>query len=420
MTIFPKNFLWGASTSSHQVEGNNYNNWSEWEKENAEKLARNSRNQYSWVPAKDFFRDQMESPQNYISGIACDHYNRYEEDFDILKKLGLNSYRFSIEWSRIEPEEGKFDQKELEHYKKVVAALRSRGIEPLPTLWHWTMPIWLRDKGGILAKDFPVLFANYSKIVVAHLKNDATKWITLNEPNIIAALSYLEGRWPPQGKSVLLYIRAIHKLISAHKKSFLEIKKIDSNIQVGIAHAMTYFEAFDKNPITIIHKILADWSWNRYFLNRISKYQDFIGLNFYSRNRIIGLKRWRNENKLTSDMGWELYPKGIYYVLKELDGYKKPIYITENGLADSQDRNRAWYIKEILKNLEQAISEDVDVRGYLYWSLLDNFEWADGYWPRFGLVEIDRKTLERKIRPSAFEFAELIKYYNQKASSSSQ
>ncbi|MDP3954032.1 MAG: glycoside hydrolase family 1 protein [bacterium] len=406
---FPENFLWGAATASHQVEGNTENDWTEWEGATAKLKVKSSKLKV-WP---DYILSSYPNPlqeENYISGRACDHYNRFKEDFDIAKSLGHTAHRFSIEWSRIEPEEGKFDEKEIEHYRQVILALRERGIEPLVTLWHWTLPLWLRDKGGIVAKKFPEYFARYAEKVVSKLstpgvENGVRFWITINEPLVISSHSYLKGNWPPQIKNPIKYLGAVKNLIKAHIKAYDKIKSIDSESLVGIAKHQIYFEAYENHSINRIMKSFADWHWNFYFLNKIKDKQDFIGLNHYFHKTAGG----KNKNEKISDIGWELYPEAIYHVLKELKKYNKPIYITENGLADVQDKYREWFIKESLKNVHKAIEEGVAVRGYMYWSLLDNFEWAHGFWPRFGLTEIDYKTLERKIRPSAYKYAEIIK-----------
>jgi len=404
---FPENFYWGSATSAHQVEGGTRNDWTEWEEANAERLAKEAERKFGRLSRWPDIKKQAQNPQNYISGKACDHYNRYEKDFDIVKSLGHSAYRFSIEWSRIEPEEGKWNEKEIEHYRQAIAALRARNLEPFVTLWHWTIPLWLQDKGGVKSKKFPEYFAKYAKKMAVELP-DVKFWITLNEPEIYPANSYLKGIWPPQKRCIRSYWRVTKNLIHAHNAAFDVIKKIGSGAKVGIAKNNINFEAYQNKFINRLLKKLIDWLWNFYFLDKVSDKQDFIGLNHYFHNRIdYGFNK--NENKKISDMGWELYPGGIYHVLKDLKKYNKPIYITENGLADARDVNREWFIKETLRNIHRAIQEDVDVKGYFYWSLLDNFEWDKGFWPRFGLVEIDYKTMERKIRPSARVYAEICK-----------
>ena len=416
--IFPKGFYFGAATSAHQVEGGNCNDWTEWEIQNTKIKVQNAtlrqaQGVNSWP---DYIMKNYPNPlqeENYISGKACDHYNRFREDFDIAQKLGHNAHRFSIEWSRIEPEEGRFNEAEIEHYRQVIKALRERGIEPFVTLWHWPVPVWLRDKGGWKSKEIIPYFSRYVERVVLALQRDVNFWITLNEPLVFAKISYLEGRWPPQEKSVFSYLRVSSNLIKAHKIAYGVIKNIQPNAQVGIAHNMSFFEVENNNFVNRALKRFGEWRKNYAFLNAIREHQDFIGFNYYSHYRVnFGYSKIETEK--ISDMGWSLYPPGIYYMLRALKKYNKPIYITENGLADSRDNNRSWFIVEHLKWIAEAIQEGVDIRGYFHWSLLDNFEWSDGFWPRFGLVEVDYRTMERKIRPSAWEYKKIIgKYSNE-------
>lgn len=372
---FPKDFLWGAATSAYQVEGGIKNDWS----------------------------------LVFDAGLACDHYNRFREDFDLARSLNQNAHRFSIEWSRIEPEEGKFNEKEIEHYRQVIRALRERGIESFVTLWHWTFPLWFSKKGGFEKRKNIKYFLGYVEKVVSSFKNDVNFWLTLNEPEIYSSNSFLTGKWPSQKKSLLSYLKVFMNLVWAHRKAYKIIKKINPQAQVGLAKNNIYFESVNKNPFNYFLKKMADFWWNFLFLNKIWLYLDFIGLNYYYHNRIKGLKFSQNENKEVSDMNWEIYPQGVYYVLKDLKRYKKPVYITENGLADAKDEKREKFIKEHLFWIHKAIEEGIDVRGYFHWSLVDNFEWDKGFWPRFGLIEIDYKTMERKIRPSAYEYAKICK-----------
>lgn len=372
--LFPQGFLWGAATSSHQVEGGNHNDWTEWEKKG-----------------------------HFVSGRACDHYTRFREDFYIAKSLGHNTHRLSIEWSRVEPEEGKFDQREIEHYREVILALRERGMEPFVTLWHWTLPLWMRDKGGVASREFADMFECYAKHVAEALSDQVRFWVTINEPMVWAMNAYARGVWPPQKKSIMMFFCAVRNLAHAHRQVYKSIHSVYSDqrtVFVGIAKNNPYFEGWIA-PI-------ARWFWNDLFLNRIADRQDFIGLNYYFHNRIKGFSFNQNENKETSDMGWEIYPEGIYHVLKDLEKYRKPIYITENGVADARDIHREAFIREHMRWVSKAMQEGVDVRGYFYWSLLDNFEWDKGFLPRFGLVKMDYKTMERKIRPSAWEYKKFI------------
>jgi beta-glucosidase len=272
-------------------------------------------------------------------------------------------------------------------------------MEPFVTLWHWTFPIWFENKGGFATRKNIEYFARFAEKMVSELAN-VRFWITLNEPEIYAQNSYFEGIWPPQEKSLLTALRVVYNLVHAHRLAFKKMKAINARAQIGIAKNNIYFEAYKNQLQNILAKTFLDWFWNFHFLNKISGTQDFIGLNHYFHNRI----HWRlnqNENRKTSDMGWELCPEAIYHVLKDLNKYSLPIFITENGLADAKDMQRAWFIKETLINTHRAISEGVDVRGYFHWSLTDNFEWDKGFWPRFGLIAIDYPTQKRKPRPSA-------------------
>jgi len=241
---FPKGFYWGAATSSHQVEGNNHNDWSQWEKKNAGRLVKEAivlqESKNLWSEQVLNYHPNPLEVENYISGRACDHYNRFREDFDIAKTLGHNAHRFSIEWSRIEPEEGKFDEKEIEHYRQVILALKERGIEPFVTLWHWTLPIWLAQKGGVRNKDFPKYFERYVNEIVRSF-NSVKYWLTINEPEIYALNSYSRGRWPPQKRGALNFYLTVRTLIKAHERAYGAIKKILPLSVVGVVCNLSDF-----------------------------------------------------------------------------------------------------------------------------------------------------------------------------------
>lgn len=407
---FPAGFLWGAATASHQVEGNTINDWSEWEQAHAERLAKESHEDFGNLPCWNRVKSEAENPENYLSGASTDHYHLYEKDFDTLQSLGLNVYRFSLEWSRIEPKKGVFNAEELTHYKKVVAALKARNIEPFVTLWHWTLPLWLRDEGGLLAKNFSVYFENYTRKVLEILGPDIKFIVTLNEPDVVTSHAYLKGAWPPQQKSLVSFFRATMNLVNAHKKAYATIKEKYPSIQIGIAKHNVYFEVARKNLWNNFLKSIADYTWNKWWLNRIKNHQDFIGLNHYNRNVIDG---WygKNPNKQVTDFGWEFIPESLTNTLTELIPYNKPIYVTENGLADATDELRQQFIPRVIKAMEEAVKQGAPVKGYMYWSLLDNFEWDKGYWLKFGLIAVDRKTFVRTIRPSAEIYAKLVQKY---------
>jgi len=402
---FPDGFLWGAATASHQAEGGTHNNWSEWEKKNAERLAGKAGKEWQRWQQDKF--PEMFDPKNYISGRACDHYNLFEKDFDLAKSGGHTAHRFSIEWSRVEPEEGKFDQKEIEHYRKVIAALRERGVEPFVTMWHWTHPVWLEEMGGCENKKFPEYFARYAEVLVKNLGESVRFWITLNEPDVVASHSYMKGVWPPQKKNFFTYIAVMNRLAETHRQAYAVVKKHFSEAEVGVAKHQVSFQVIRPTSINNLLKRVGHYFWNKWFLNKIKDQQDFIGLNHYNRN-VVDNGFYKNPNERVTDFGWEFYPESIKQALIELKPYGKPVYITENGLADADDSDREEFIRRSLGAIHEAISEGVDVRGYLYWSFLDNFEWDKGFWLRFGLIEIDYRTLERKPRKSFYAYKEII------------
>jgi beta-glucosidase len=385
----PRKFFWGSATSAHQVEGGNRNDWSEWEKKNAGRLAEEARRK-KWPT---YVADVHPSPldhENYISGRACDHYHRFREDFDIACSLGHNAHRFSVEWSRIEPEEGRFNEREIEHYREVIKALRERGMEPFVTLWHWTLPVWLSAEGGVLAYDFPNYFERYAKRMAEEFPG-VMYWITLNETNVYTVQGYWRGAWPPGKRAFWKFIRASDALSKAHRATYGGIHDIIPDARVGVAHHVIYSTRFPA--------WLKNFLWNDVFLLSIKNHQDFIGINYYRSDRFLSDY---------SDMGWVIDPEGLSHVLKQAARFGKPIFILENGIADSRDDKRARFVREHVSAMERAMREGADVRGYFYWSLLDNFEWDKGFWPRFGLVEVDYTTLERKIRPSAREYKKII------------
>jgi beta-glucosidase len=372
---FPEGFLWGAATASYQVEGGIENcDWAE--------AARDGK-----VPE---------------CGQACDHYNRYEEDFDIAKTLGHNAHRFSVEWARIEPEEGKFNDEAIEHYREVLRALHERGMTPMVTLWHFTLPVWFSKSGGWERKDAPEVFARYCAHVVHELGDAVKNYSTINEPMVVAGIGYIRGRWPPFGnKAFLRYFKMLTNMARGHGAAYRAIKKEYPNKEVGIVkHTIPYMAG--KNPL---HKIAAWFSnlgWTYLFMSRVHKECDWIGLNYYNR-KVFGETRTLEK----TDMGWNIDPEGIYDALQILKKYKKPIYIAEAGCADASDKFRTDYIRDTIRAIHHAVRNGVKVKGYCYWSLLDNYEWAEGFGKRFGLVEVNYDTLERTIRPSAYVYKEI-------------
>jgi beta-glucosidase len=389
------------------VEGGTKNNWTEWENKNAERLSREAKGKWQEWQEEKF--PEMFEPENYISGNACNHYNLYETDFDMAKEMGHNAYRFSIEWSRIEPEEGKFDEKEIEHYRNVILALKSRGIEPFVCLWHWTHPAWLEEKGGIASNKFPEYFRRYAKLMAERMV-DVNFWLTINEPMSVIPSCYLIGIWPPQRRNPLVALRVYRILANAHKQGYDAIHEVNSGAQVGFANVVGFFEPNNKkSPLDKLIVYIAEYFGNRKFLNMVKGKNDFLALQYYFHYKLSFFKGRTNKDEKITDLGWEIYQEGIYHLLKWMGTYNLPIYITENGLADSEDANRSDFIKKGLAWAHKAMSEGVNLKGYFYWSLLDNFEWDKGFWPRFGLIEVDFETQTRTIRRSAVEYAKICK-----------
>lgn len=371
---FPEGFLWGAATASHQVEGGIENN--------------------DWAQA-------ARAGKVPVCGRACDHYNLFERDFDIAVSLGHNAHKISLEWSRIEPRDGEFDREEIEHYKQVLAALKRRNLKAFVCIWHFTLPDWFVKRGGFFAPDAEKIFVRYAGKVASELGDKIDFLITINEPNIYASNTHLRGLWPPFIKNPFSYLRLLNGLVRCHRAAFSEIKKVAPALPVGISKNNIYFHS-NKNPIHQFSTAYIKWFWNRRFLNKIDEHLDFIGLNYYFH------KGWGTHgNHEKTDFGWDICPEGIFHVLLELERYRKPIYIIENGLADAADTRRANFIRDHVTYIHKAIEQEIDVRGYLHWSLLDNYEWAEGFEKRFGLVEVDYRTHERRIRKSALYFKEV-------------
>ncbi len=404
INIFPKHFFWGASTAAHQVEGHLVNDWSVWELAHAKELALTAHERWGHLPIWPDIKRQAENPSNYVSGKGVEHYKRYKEDFTLIKKLNLNALRFSIEWARLEPKEGEWNEEAVAHYHDYINELRRRGIEPLLNIWHWTMPTWFADKGGFKKRSNVRYFDHFVQKVADEYAEELTYIITLNEPNVYVTFSYLNGEWTPQEKNPWSAINVYWNLVRAHKKAYKILKAKKPSLEIGIAAQLANIQA--KRPHNLFDELstkIMRYGWNWWFLRRIRKRQDFVGVNYYFSDYYTGLFKRKNPNVPINDMGWYMEPEGLYpLLLRAWARYKKPIFITENGVADQNDEYRRWWLEETIVAMERAMSEGVDLRGYFHWSLLDNFEWVYGYWPRFGLVAVDRQNgMERTIRPSA-------------------
>lgn len=409
--LFPKNFYWGASTASHQVEGGTVNQWSVWELAHAQQLAHSAEQRLSWTPEWEAIQKQAKDPGNYVSGRGVDHYNRYKEDFDIAKGLNLSAFRFGVEWSRLEPNEGQWDEEAVEHYRDYIKQLKKRHIEPFLNLWHWTLPTWFTDKGGFTKSSNLMYFKRFVQKISDEYGHELSYVLTLNEPNVYASFGYLTAEWPPQERNVWKFMACYWNLTRAHIAAYKILKTAHPKIQVGVATQLANIQA--KRPHNVFDQTSTKWMryfWNWWFLNRIRNHQDFIGFNYYFTDYFTGLLKRSNPSVPLNDMGFYMEPEGLYpLLLRVWSRFKKPIFVTENGVADHADQYRQWWIEETLIAMERALSEGVDIRGYFHWSLLDNFEWAYGWWPKFGLVHVDRERgMKRTVRPSAQWFGKKI------------
>lgn len=417
----PKDFLFGSATAATQIEGGDINsNW------------------YYWGL-------QGRIDNNGSTIVAADHYNRIEEDIQLMKEMNHQIYRMSIEWSRIEPHEGKWSEEGISHYQEEIKALLKSGIKPLITLHHFSHPQWFEEMGQWTNKNSAKYFVRFVEKIVSSIGHEVNEFCTINEPNVFANDSFMEGKYPPGKKDdIKSYFKASRNLIISHLKAYEMIHKIRETMGykdtlVGIAMHIAYFDVNEKNLLTSISKKLMDYSFHKLFLKGMieghltfpigwgyplgrGRYCDFIGVNYYSRHLIHSSSNpamlfgeVRVEDNLpderVNDLGWEIYPEGLYKVVKQVyDYYKLPIYITENGIPDAEDRKRSEFIYNHILEVKRLIDNGVDIRRYYYWSLLDNLEWNDGYTPRFGLVEVNYETLERRVRKSGHFYSELCKH----------
>ncbi len=410
---FPKKFLWGTATAAHQVEGGNHNQWSVWELEHARTLAVQADHTISYVPVWDEIKAEATNPDNYISGRASDHFRRYEKDFDVLKKMNMNAFRFSIEWSRIEPREGAWSAEAITHYKDYIQALKDRGIEPVLTLFHFTLPVWFAQKGGFEKRGNIKYFVRFAEKVLREVGANVRYIVTINEPEVYASMSYETGAWPPNRSSKVAKLKVLHNLALAHKNIAKQARKTSRRFKIGVAYNLAHHYSGDDAVLSRATTSVSRWLRDDLFLDAIKRNVDWIGVNYYFSTRYFGY-RSHNPNERVSDLGWDMQPENIQYVLERLYAkYGKPLIVTENGVADKNDEYRQWWLSKTLQAMHRAIKNGVPLEGYLHWSLLDNFEWAYGKWPRFGLLEVDYETFQRKPRKSAVWFARVLGHIRQ-------
>ena len=397
---FPDGFLWGTSSAAHQVEGDNRNNdWWAWEQ----------------TPGHIQGGDTSE--------VACDHYRRYREDFRLLRKLHNNAHRLSIEWSRVEPRPGEFDGRELRHYRDVLGDLRENGLEPMLTLHHFTSPAWFAAGGGWRAPGAADAFLRFTRRVVDELGDLVALWCTINEPNIYAANGWMVGEFPPGRRGdVAGFLRVIARMREAHERAYRLIHERLPDARVGLSHHKFLFlpataARRDRWAARSANLFMDRWPAAGGRPRRVwDASSDWIGVAHYwaqlaafdpRRPQDQFVRRSNPPGLPLTDMGWASDPAWMYDVLLEVRDLGKPVYITENGISTGDDSVRARYLEGILRSVHRAIADGVDVRGYFHWTMLDNFEWARGYSQRFGLIAVDRVTLEREVKPSGRLYARI-------------
>lgn len=425
---FPKDFLWGAATAAPQIEGG---------------FDEDGRTPSIWdvAPAK-----RIKNGAN--CHIACDHYHRWKDDVALIKKMGLKSYRFSISWSRVMPSEGVVNQKGLQFYSDLVDELIKNGIEPLVTIFHWDTPVWVYKKGGWLSKKIIPLFAEYTKAVVEKLSDRVTYWMAMNEPQCFIMNGYMQGAHAPFKHRYLALSKLTKICLMAHAEAVNTIRKYAKKTpKVGIAMAAGAFvpksesteditqarhDSFYGAMGTMNNRWWGDpvfkgetvsaygvYHTRKKDMPKIKVKLDFIGVNVY---QPFQEGSWGNkpanvpEDRRTS-LGWVIDGRVLYWTIRFFyERYGLPVMVTENGMADNDktengavhDIKRQGFLREYLASVKRAVNEDIPVLGYQHWSLLDNFEWAEGYEPRFGLIHVDFKTQKRTLKDSAYEYKKII------------
>ncbi len=436
-TIFPNGFVWGAATASYQIEG---------------AANEDGRGESIW----DRF---SHTPGNVLNGdtgdVADDHYHRWPQDVALMQSLGLKAYRFSIAWPRVIPDGiGAVNAAGLDFYDRLVDGLLAAGIEPFVTLYHWDLPQALQDRGGWPNRDSVAWFADYVAVVSRRLSDRVRYWITHNEPWVVAFVGHLMGVHAPGMRDPKAALQAAHHLLLSHGQAVSILRRNGNGAQVGITLNLSWVDPASDRPADIEAARRQDGYVNRMFLDpvfkgsypsdfmelcgdlaprieegdlqQISAPIDFLGVNYYSRSVVaddpnIPILRARAvlppEAEYT-EMGWEVYPEGLYRLLRRLQEDYAPgaLYITENGAAFADrvedgrvhDERRVAYLREHFAAAWRAIQEGVPLRGYFVWSLLDNFEWAYGYSKRFGIVYVDYATQERILKDSALFYRDVI------------
>lgn len=426
---FPQNFLWGAATSAYQIEGGlTKNTWYRWERTPKEhgypRIARGE-----------------------TAGMAANHYKLYREDVKLMQDFGLNAYRFSIEWSRIEPEEGKFDLAAIEHYRDLIRRLRAANIEPMIALHHFTDPLWFADKGGFEKEENLQYWYRYANRLFNEYQDEVVYWGTFNELNLYPVSSYLEGGLPPGKHDFALSCRVAKHMLMAHVTTYENFKKGSRSKKHQVGAILSVLEARPHNSWALLDWIVADYEeqiWmggmldffktGRYAVSLPFKGEysyenrdgiramDFFGVNYYTRATVYFnpfsasfYDRGQLSGFPKTDMDWAIYPEGLLYAIKKISTIGVPMIVTEVGLADGDDSRRGDFIRRHIYALSVALKEGYEVRGFYYWSLLDNFEWLEGFDKRFGLYRVDYKTFKRTLNPGSREYQKVIRRFSRKS-----
>lgn len=406
---FPKKILWGVSTSAYLVEGGAQNQWSRWERETASVRAAQAPYQYDSLDNWSVVKKAAQSARNYISGRAVDHYARFADDLDLVQQLHMNAFRFGVEWSRIEPSQGGWDAAAVEHYKAVVAACKKRGIEPIVTLFDMTLPLWFAELGGFEKASNIRYFVTFATHILAELGKDVRFVITMNEPDVYARQSYEVGEWPPQQTNRVLARRVLRHLVVAHREIAKALHDTSRRYRVSVAKNYISVYSGDDARLSLWSTRWMQYRQNDVFLRRIRRHCDFIGVNFYTSERVYGY-RVHNPNQMVSDVGWDMQPQRLQQVLEELYAtYGLPIMVTGNGVADASDEKRVRWLTQTMIALQHSVDEGVELMGYLHDGLVDHFDWERGFWPKYGLYSVDRLTFRRVPRPSAVYLSKLLK-----------
>jgi beta-glucosidase len=404
-----ENFLWGVATSAFQLEGSPHADWASW--------------------------DSILSTNPVITN----HYHLYRSDLNLLKELGVNAYRFSIEWSRIQPRENLWDDEAIAHYQEIIDILNANNIEPVVTLHHFTHPLWFIKKYPWHEYTSIKLFLNYTEKIISSLQG-VRYWITFNEPYVLLLGGYLEGCMPPGIKDSSLALQALRNILVCHAQAYDHIHSNISDAKVSVSHNMAALAPWRRwNPMDRLLSRIAKYFYNHSLIDAfltgrlyikfpfrkaievsapIKDKLDFFGVNYYTRvhMRFNPLKKMGVELRHRdidgyglTDMGWEIHPRGLEKVLRYASKLNVPLIITENGIATHNDDQKIKFMKRHIDTIEKCIKMGLKVKGYFYWSLIDNYEWLQGLDARFGLYRVDFETLKRKPTNAALYYSYLIK-----------